>query len=258
MPSAATLRTQIEQFLQNRIPAALTPAPRTIRDLASTGIGSIDDLLQGGLPVGAITEITGVTSSGRTSLALSFLAQRTAEGRFCAWVDASDSLDPQSAAANGVALSQLLWIRCSENRHKPSARTWTQMDQAIRAADLLLHAGGFASIVLDLASIAREYARRIPLATWFRFRQAAERTRASLLVLGQTACAQSSAAVVLECASLRAASAGGTVLRGFHAQIGRGRERFAPVEIGTRKPPVATWEADAQWQAASEGMEKRA
>lgn len=268
MSSAAALRIQIESFLESRFPAALSPAPRTVRDVAATGIEEIDALLNGGLPVGAISEVIGPASSGRTSLALSFVAQRTAESRVCAWVDVHDALDPASAAANGVALQQLLWVRCNEvqcergkgQNGRMANRVWTRLDQALCATDLLLQAGGFAAIVLDLGSTAPEYARRIPLATWFRFRQAADRTRASVVVLGQATCAQSSAAVVLECAPLRVLTAGEMVLRGLCAQVRSGRERFAPVEIGTRKPAASTWSADAQWQSAGmqSKLEKRA
>lgn len=112
MPPSSTLRLQIERFLEDRFPAALSLAPRALHDVAGTGIEEIDGLLHGGLPVGAISEIAGPASSGRTSLAMSFVAQCTAEGWVCAWVDVDDTLDPASAAANGIALRQLLWIRC--------------------------------------------------------------------------------------------------------------------------------------------------
>src|SRR6266700_3060867 len=103
MPAASALRLKIEQALETRFPAALSPAPRTICEVASTGIDEADELLDGGLPVGAISEITGPASSGRTSLVCAFLAQRTAEDRVCAWVDGCDAFDPESAAANGVS-----------------------------------------------------------------------------------------------------------------------------------------------------------
>jgi hypothetical protein len=70
--------------------------------------------------------------SGRTSLALQFVAQRTAEERACAWVDVSDAFDPESAAANGVRLKQLLWMRCgSSDQATPSGtnRPLTPRDQ---------------------------------------------------------------------------------------------------------------------------------
>jgi recombination protein RecA len=110
--SAAVLRRQIEATLSDRIPSALTPAPRTIRPFAATGIETVDELLEGGLPLGAITEVVGPECSGRASFALSFLAQITRAEKVCAWIDVSDTLDPESAAAVGVDLSRLLWVRC--------------------------------------------------------------------------------------------------------------------------------------------------
>jgi hypothetical protein len=285
MPSAAALRKQIETSLERRFPAALTPQPRTFRDTASTGIPQIDALLNGGLPVGAISELTGPESSGRTSLALSFLAELTREPRVCAWVDASDAFDAESAAAAGLSLRQLLWVRCQprnpatriasshtstrpnsfrSNAPAPSLQT---LDQAIRATDLLLQAGGFSALVLDLASTPPEHGYRIPLATWFRFRQAADRTRCSLLVLAPRPFAQSSAALVLECSTVSAYTAGTTVLNGFSYQVLTGRERFAPdnhpaqsltqtpsrplAPTLVRKPPLSTWSANASWANVS-------
>jgi hypothetical protein len=255
--SATALRLEIEHALERSFPAALTPAPRTILETASTGIAEVDDLLDGGLPVGAISEVNGPESSGRTTLALSFLAERTTAGQVCAWVDADDTLDPESAAANGVNLRQLLWVRCRKTggpvQGKQTAKPWTQLDQALRATDLLLQAGGFAAIVLDLGDTAVEYARRIPLATWFRFRQAADRARTSLVVLAQAgsqrSIAQSSAAVALECAAFSPVVAGGTVLRGFRFEVRNQRQRFVPFAVGRKKPPASVWPAACAWDA---------
>src|ERR1700722_1334305 len=112
MPTAQYLRAQIETTLAEKIPSALTPLPRVDCPLAATGIREVDSLLHGGLPVGAISEIVGPECSGRTSLALTFVAGMTQAGKVCAWVDVSDTLHPESAAAIGVDLSRLLWIRC--------------------------------------------------------------------------------------------------------------------------------------------------
>lgn len=112
MQTAAALRRQIEASLEARIPSALTPRPRTIREQSPTGITEIDALLEGGLPIGAITELVGPPCSGRTTLAQSALAAITASGKAVAWVDASDALDPESAAAAGIDLSRQLWVRC--------------------------------------------------------------------------------------------------------------------------------------------------
>lgn len=246
VPSASALRAQIENALEHRFPSALSPVPRTVRETAPTAIEEIDAQLDGGLPVGAISELAGPDSSGRTSIALVFAAQCIVNGGVCAWVDASDAFDPESAAASGVALSRLLWVRCSKHLRSTS-KPWTSLDQSLRATDLLLQAGGFAAIVLDLGDIAPEHAYRIPLATWFRFRQAADRVRCALVVLGKRPYAQSSAAVVLQCSTAQPEHAGNSVLKGFRYAIERQRERSVPVMVRNRKPPVSTWSADAAW-----------
>src|SRR5512146_3415031 len=86
------------------------PAPATV----PSGIAQID-ALTGGLPRGALTEIFGPASSGRTSLVLAALAEATRRQEVCALVDAGDSLHPESAAAAGGDLQRLLWIRCGQN-----------------------------------------------------------------------------------------------------------------------------------------------
>ncbi|MGA2424888.1 MAG: hypothetical protein ABSG07_12865 [Terriglobales bacterium] len=85
------------------------PAP----EMVSSGIPQLD-LLTGGLPRGCLTEICGTASSGRTSVLLFALAHATQRGEVCALVDASDAFDPASAAAAGMEMSRLLWVRCGE------------------------------------------------------------------------------------------------------------------------------------------------
>lgn len=258
MPSASAVRIQIEHALERRFPAALTPAPRAIRETAPTGIDEVDRLLGGGLPVGAISEVAGPESSGRTTLALSFVAGRTREGLVCAWVDAGDALDAESAAASGVNLRQLLWVRCrsespiarGQDRAKPSsAKPWPRLDQALRATDLLLQAGGFAALVLDLGGTAPEHGLRIPLATWFRFRQALPRAVFSAGARARAACAIQRGGGF----GVRApACAGGRRDRAERLDIPgtvRARRRRSTYPVGRlRKPPAATWPATSQWQ----------
>lgn len=264
MISSSALRIQIESDFEHRYPSVLTPATRTIREVSATGIPDVDELLDGGLPVGAITEITGPATSGRTTIAMAFVAQRTKDRSVCGWIDARDTLDPESAAANGICLKKLLWVRCrnvqlempSDSGRKSvfdKKQHWTRLDQAIRATDLLLQSGGFAAVVLDLANESVEHCRRIPLATWFRFRQAAERTRCSLVVLSKSSFAQSSAAVVLECQQDRIDADMSSVIREFSFSARRKRERYASVASITRKAPASTWSAQVNWNA-----EKRA
>jgi recombination protein RecA len=108
MDAISNLRQQIEATLAHRIPSPLTSRLRTTRPVAATGIQSIDQLLEGGLPLRAITEVVGSECSGRTSFALSFFAGITQAKKVGAWIDVSDELDPESAAAAGVELSHLL------------------------------------------------------------------------------------------------------------------------------------------------------
>jgi recombination protein RecA len=340
MPSAATLRLHIETALSQRIPSALTPVARIIRPVVSCGIAPVDDLLRGGLPSGAVTEVAGPECSGRTAFALSFLAQITAEGRVCAWIDVSDTLHPESAVAAGVDLSRLLWVRCGVLHTTPrtsSANTFAlpekylipaagkrglhgggfgphprtemnglsdavggllqgeaiaprcaepqrrkypahetvepvspqvfqrldksvipgplaRIDQALRVTDLLLQGGGFSALVLDLGSITPEYASRVPLATWFRYRAAAERTQASILMLTQHPCAKSSAGLVLRMQAGDPLRDESTVFTGIEHRIEIERERFGPAPgnvVPLRKPPQSerqtTWRSRTAW-----------
>ena len=119
------------------------------------------------LPTGAITEISGAISSGRTTLMHSILAEATQRGEFCALVDSLGAFDPQSAAQAGVDLQWLLWVRGN-----------ARIDHAMKAADLILHSGGFGVIVLDLCEVAVRDLNRIPLSYWYRFRRWWEYERA--------------------------------------------------------------------------------
>jgi recombination protein RecA len=247
MPSASQLRARIEADLAQKIPAALSPQAKHAIPVVDTGISVIDDLLQGGIPVGAITEMAGPECSGRTSLALSLVGRMTAAGKICAWVDVSDALHPESAAAMGVDLSRLLWVRCPPSSNK----SWARLDQGLRVTDLLLNAGGFSCIVLDLATIEPEYALRIPLATWFRYRSAAERWQCTLLLMTQQACTRNSAGLVLR-HTATSSPYGDKVFFGFDHEVEVVRQRFTPSNIfPMRKPPrnvsSAHWQADSRW-----------
>ena len=344
MPSTLALRQQIEAALADRIPSALTPTPRLLRPVASIGIPALDELLEGGLPLGAITEMVGPECSGRTSLALSFVSRMTQTGKVCAWIDVSNALHPESAAATGVVLSRLLWVRCGvspstntqsistegfalpekylipppiekglhgggfgphprnevkglsdavggflrvevtaprcaepQRRIKPEreffepnpprrlashrkpivpGKPWSRLEQALRVTDLLLQAGGFSAIVLDMGSIAPEYASRVPLATWFRYRAAAEKSQSSILLLTQHACAKSSAGLVLRLQPGNALHEEKTVFTGVEYCVEVARERFqlSTNVIPLRKPPQrardASWQSRTAWAGA--------
>ena len=79
--------------------------------LAPTGWPSVDAALGGGFPRGECSEIAGPASSGRTSVVCALMAAAGARGEVMALVDTLDRFDPVSAAAMGVDLSRLLWVR---------------------------------------------------------------------------------------------------------------------------------------------------
>jgi len=182
--SLVTLRSKIEADLRGRVASPFAYRDRNTFELVSTGIPEMDALV-GGLPRGAMTEICGTPSSGRTSLLLSALASRTAEGEVCALVDARDSFDPLTGNAAGVALEKLLWVRCQN------------IDQALRSMDLLIQAGGFGMVAVDLSDVPTKTVRQVPLNAWFRFRRAVEDTPTILLLLEQEPHAKTCASLVV-------------------------------------------------------------
>lgn len=144
-------------------------------------------LLPNGLSPGIIAEVNGSRSSARTSACLHILAQATARGEVCAVIDLFDSFHPASAHAAGVQLDRLLWVRCRGH-----------VEHAIRAADLLLHAGGFGVVLLDLCEANPYFLNRIPLSYWYRFRRAIENTPSILLICANSPQAKSCCSIGLE------------------------------------------------------------
>ncbi len=124
--------------------------------------------------------------------------------------------------------------------------------------DLLLQAGGFSAIVVDMGGIAPEYASRVPLATWFRYRAAVERSQAVLLLLTQHACAKSSAGLVLRLDGGNVLEEESTVFSGMEYRAEVARERFTPAAapiVPIRKPPQS--ERGTRWESRSCWMGRR-
>lgn len=180
----SALRLQVESALAARVASPFQYRDQPFVETVPTGVPPID-LLTGGLPRGSLTEIYGPPCSGRTSLLVSALASRTAASEVCALVDARDAFDPHSAEAAGVRLQQLLWVRCRN------------VDQALRATDLLVQGGGFGLIALDLGDTPPHVVRYVPLQVWFRFRRAVEHTPTIFLVVEQESNAKTCASLVL-------------------------------------------------------------
>jgi recombination protein RecA len=166
--SPAASRAALESLLKTRkLDVTLTTAAPLWRtredDAAATGVEAIDAALGGGLCRGQLSEIVGAPSSGRTSVMCRALAQATARGEFTALIDPCDRFDPASAAAVGVELSRLLWVRDTGDPGR-----------AVKAINLVLQAGGFGLVVLDLADLPAPAVRGLPFTTWFRLARVIE------------------------------------------------------------------------------------
>ena len=166
------------------------------RPRCPSGVSRLDEALGGGWPQGRVCELVGPRSCGRTGVAVATLATATARGEVAAWIDGADAFDPVSAAAAGVSLDRVLWVR-------PRA-----LGETVRAAEMVLEAGGFTALVLDLgagrapvcdgtgeAAAASGGERRGPLR--LRLARAVERSGAVALVLSERPWAGASAAVTV-------------------------------------------------------------
>lgn len=190
-----------------RLSSTLVLRERTAPETVPTGIAELD-ALTGGLPRGALSEIAGLVSSGRTGVMLSALAAATRREETCALVDASDNFAPAAGEAAGVVLERLLWIRCSEREQqlrlegfhvaRQRRKAFRRLDQVLKVTDLLLQSGGFGMVIVDMGDIPAESARRVPLTSWFRFRRAVEQTATVLLLIEQEACAKTCASLVVQ------------------------------------------------------------
>ncbi len=186
MASIAVIRAQIER----RLPGALGVCGRATPEPLLTGIGQQVVWI----PQSVLTQICvpeGI-SSGKTTMLVSLMAQLTGREHYCALVDASDCFDPVSAEAAGVDLAHLLWVRCGEKKLglKP-------MEQAFKAADILVQNGGFGLIAVDLSNMEERLVRRVPLTTWFRFAKVVEKMPTALVFLTNYPAAQSCAGLTL-------------------------------------------------------------
>jgi hypothetical protein len=149
----------------------------------SSGIAPLDALIDGGIPRGRISEITGRAGSGKTSIAASFASFATRRGEVAAWLDASGSFDPESMAAAGVELRRMLWASMrsgSKNLCSPLQKgEGLGARSIVKAAELVLEAGGFGLVVVDFG----EAVRALTYASSLRIARAAERSGAAVIAI---------------------------------------------------------------------------
>ncbi len=108
-----------------------------IEAISTGSLGTDIALGIGGLPKGRIIEIYGPESSGKTTFALSVVAQAQKKGGTCAFIDAEHALDPSYAKKIGVDIENLLVSQPDSG------------EQALEIADTLVRSGAIDVMVVD-------------------------------------------------------------------------------------------------------------
>jgi hypothetical protein len=182
---------------------------------APLGYPLLDQRLLGGVPRGQLSEIVGPVSSGRTSLAWAALAAATARGEWVALIDTFDRFDPDRAAAAGLVLSRVLWVRgqALSKTHGAIDPAWIPgersvqgpgtllertLDRAIKALNLVAQSGVCTMVVLDLIDAPAQALARVPRATWLRLQRVVEGTETALLLLAATPVARSAGGLSIQ------------------------------------------------------------
>lgn len=188
MPSV--LRVELESLLRARhLDRTLTcanPWPDVSRDVAATGMASLDQTLGGGIARGHLSEVVGPPSSGRTTVLCRMLAAAAHRGEAVALIDTSDRFDPLSADRAGLDLSKLLWVRDTGNALR-----------ALKAMNLVLQAGGFGLVAFDVADVHASALRQFPFTTWMRMARVIEGSQTAAVVMASTRLARSPGGVTI-------------------------------------------------------------
>jgi hypothetical protein len=197
-PAVAVLESALRaRKLDRTLTTALSPGERADPScLVPLDIPLVDACLRGGLPRGQLSEVAGPCSSGRMTLALQLIAAATQRGEIAALVDTCDRLDVASAAAAGVDLDRLLWIRGSG----ASSPVDQAIDRALKALNLVLQAGGFGIVAIDLADVAPVKLTQIPFTTWPRVQRVIEGSDTACVLLTPEPLARSAGGLTLSLA----------------------------------------------------------
>ena len=183
--------------LDRTLTTALPPLERRDESaLIPTSIAALDACLHGGLPRGQLSEIVGPRSSGRTTLLLQMMAAATRRGEIAAVVDTFDRFDVASAGAAGIDPDRLLWIR-GQTICEHGTIEQTVVDRALKALNLVLQAGGFAYVAIDLADVSRSALTRIPFTTWLRVQRIIEGSDTACVLVAPQPLARSAGGLTL-------------------------------------------------------------
>jgi recombination protein RecA len=181
--------------------------PADARWLVPTGIAELDARLEGGIPRGHLSEVIGPRSSGRLAILVSALARATARGEAVALIDTLDMFDPVSASASGLDFQRMLWVR---GEASTSARVslscdygtlQKSLDRAVKALNIILQAGGFGLVVLDLGEVAAQTIKRLPYTTWVRLQRVIEGSETACVLIGSEPIARSAGGVTVQLAA---------------------------------------------------------
>ncbi len=205
-------RTLLESALRDRkldrtLTTALPPLESADRAaLVPTGVAALDACLGGGLPRGQVSELAarakpgvaaGARTAGRTTLLLQTMAAVTGRGELAALIDTCDALDVASAVAAGVERERLLWIRGAAVANPSAAVLDRALDRALKALNLVLQAGGFGLVAIDLADIPPLLLKRLPPTTWLRVQRTVEGRDTACLLLVPEPIARSAGGLTL-------------------------------------------------------------
>jgi len=204
-PAVAVLEEALRaRKLDRTLTSALPSLERTDPSaFVLTGVAPLDACLRGGLPRGQLSEIAGPRSSGRMTLLLQLMAAAARRGEIAALVDTFDRLDVASAGAAGVDLDRVLWVRGHAITRAPGASDSRALgpeaflDRALKALNLVLQAGGFGVVAIDLADVPLVALKRIPFTTWLRVQRTIEGSDTACVLVAPEPLARSAGGVTL-------------------------------------------------------------
>ncbi len=198
------VRATVEALLRERkLDRTLTSAiPERLGEdaVSPLDVEALDRGLAGGLPRGQVSEVVGPASSGRTGLVWAALAAATRRGESVALIDTFDRFDPPTAAACGIVLPRLLWVRgqavsktavAIDPAWLPGVRavngpgTFVErvIDRAIKSFNLVVQSGVCTLVVIDLIDVPVTALRRLPASIWFRIERAIEGSDTAVVIL---------------------------------------------------------------------------
>jgi recombination protein RecA len=181
-----------DKKLDRTLTTALPPLEQAADACAPTGVAAVDACLRNGVPRGHLSELTGPRSAGCTTLLLQLLAAATQRGELVALVDTCDRLDVASMEAAGADLGRVLWIRGQAG----GPIDWA-IDRALKALNLVLQAGGFGVVAIDLADVPGRTLRGVSFTTWLRVQRAVEGRDTACVIVAPEPIARSAGGLTL-------------------------------------------------------------